>query len=314
MNAAQVQAEELVVAYSTEWPMPFQYAQANKTYDKKLGITVKWIAFDAGTAMSAAMASGDVHIAVSQDRFAFLTAVSAGQDLQAIDVALTYTDNDNCVVRKELDVTRDNAKELEGKTVGVPLGTAVHRGFLAQMAHFGVDITMMKIIDMAPVDSAAAFANGKMDMVCGWGGPLHRMKAFGNVLVEGEEKERIAGKVYDVVSTVGSWARKNAELVARFLKVTNDMNGKFNNGGQAEMIGTIANMAGQDKATVKLAMNTGMKFISSEQSLSDEWMGGFLVQDFSSVSAKLAEDGEFKPLESYEGVVDSSYLKAAARM
>lgn len=314
LTAAQAQTEELVVAISPEWPMPFQYAQAKKIYDKELGVAVKWVSFDAGTAMSAAMASGDVHIAVSQAVIPFLTAVSAGQDLQAIDIALIYSDNDNCVVRKDLEITKENAKELEGKTVGVPLGTAVHTGFLAQMAHFGVDTTTMKIIDMAPVDSAAAFANGKMDMVCGWGGPLRRMKNFGNVLIEGAEKERIVGKVYDVISTVGSWAKNNAELVARFLKVTNDMNDRFNNGGEAEMIGAIAEMAGLDEATVMVTMTTGMKFISSKQSLGDGWMGGFLMKDFKATGARLAEDGTIEALESYEGAINSSYLKAAAAM
>jgi len=313
-TAVQAQTTELVVAFFPEWPMPFQYAQANKIYDKELGVTVKWVSFDAGTAMSAAMASGDVHIAVSQGVTPFLTAVSAGQDLQAVDVALTYSDNDNCVVRKNLEITKENAKELEGKTVGVPLSTAAHTGFLAQMAHFGVDTTTMKIVDMAPVDSAAAFANGNMDMVCGWGGPLRRMKEFGNVLIEGEEKEKIVGKVYDVISTVGSWAKENSELVAKFLRVTNDMNDKFNNGGDAEMIGAIAKMAGQDEATAKAIMTTGMKFISSKQSLSDEWMGGFLVKNFNAAGAKLAEGGTVKALPSYEGAVNNSYLEAAAGM
>ena len=307
-------AEELTVAYFLEWPMPFQYAQAKKIYDEELGVTVKWVSFDAGTAMSAAMASGDVHIAVSQGVTPFLTAVSAGQDLQAIDVALTYSDNDNCVVRKSLEITKDNAKELAGKTVGVPLSTAAHTGFLAQMAHFGVDTSKMKIVDMAPVDSAAAFANGNMDMVCGWGGPLRRMKEFGNVLIEGDEKEKIVGKVYDVISTTGSWAKENSDLVTKFLKVTNDMNDKFNNGGAEEMMPEIAKMAGQDEATAKAIMTTGMKFISSEQALSDEWMGGFLVKNFDAAGAKLAEGGTVKALPSYEGAVNSSYLKAAGGM
>ncbi len=313
-SAARAQTEELVVAFFPEWPMPFQYAQAQKIYAKELGMPVKWVSFDAGTAMSAAMASGDVHIAVSQGVTPFLTAVSAGQDLQAIDIALTYSDNDNCVVRRNLEITKDNAKELEGKTVGVPLSTAAHTGFLAQMAHFGVDTSTMKVVDMAPVDSAAAFANGNMDMVCGWGGPLRRMKEYGNVLIEGDEKEEIVGKVYDVISTTGSWAKENADLVAKFLKVTNDMNDKFNNGGSDEMMPDIAKMAGQDEATAEAIMTTGMKFISFEQSLSAEWMGGFLARNFNEAGVKLAAGGTVKALPSYDGAVNSSYLKAASEM
>ena len=76
-------AEELTVAYFLEWPTPNQYAQAKKIYDKELGIDVKWVAFDAGTAMSAAMASGDVQISFSQGIPPFVVAASAGQDPEA---------------------------------------------------------------------------------------------------------------------------------------------------------------------------------------------------------------------------------------
>ena len=41
LGAAQAQTKELVVAFFPEWPMPFQYAQANKIYDKELGVSVK---------------------------------------------------------------------------------------------------------------------------------------------------------------------------------------------------------------------------------------------------------------------------------
>jgi len=87
--------DELTVAYFLEWPTPNQFAQANKIYEKELGVKVNWVSFDAGTAMSAAMASGDVHISFSQGVTPFLVATAAGQDLQVVDVAVSYSDNDN---------------------------------------------------------------------------------------------------------------------------------------------------------------------------------------------------------------------------
>ena len=81
--------EEITVAYFLEWPMPFQYAKVNGTYDEEMGVKVNWVSFDTGTAMSAAMASGDVQIAVSQGVPPFVVAVSAGQDLQIVDVAVS---------------------------------------------------------------------------------------------------------------------------------------------------------------------------------------------------------------------------------
>ena len=90
--------EEITVAYFLEWPMPFQFAKVNGTYEEEMGVKINWVSFDTGTAMSAAMASGDVQIAVSQGVPPFVVAASAGQDLQILDVAVSYADNDNCVV------------------------------------------------------------------------------------------------------------------------------------------------------------------------------------------------------------------------
>ncbi len=311
-NAATA-AEELTVAYFPEWPMPFQYAQKNGIYDQALGVKVNWVSFDAGTAMSAAMASGDVQIAVSMGVTPFLTAVSAGQDIQAVDVAVGYSDNDNCVVRESLEIDASNAKELEGKEVGVPLGTAAHTGFLAQMEHFGVDTSTMKVVDMAPVDSAAAFASGNLDMVCGWGGPLRRMKEHGNPLLVGAEKESIVGKVYDVTAVDGSWAAENADLVTRFLHLTHDMNRQYNEGRKNDMLPDIAAQAGMDLDGATATAST-FSFPSVQEQLSSEWLGGFMAANFKEATDKRAEGGEITALDSYEGAVNASYLEAASKL
>ena len=127
-SAAQA-ADELTVGYFLEWPMPFQYSKVQGTYDEALGMKVNWVAFDTGTAMSAAMASGDVQISLSQGLPPFVVAASAGQDLKIVDIAVSYAENDNCVVADALEIDKTSASELEGKKVGVPIGTAAHYGF-----------------------------------------------------------------------------------------------------------------------------------------------------------------------------------------
>ena len=57
---------ELTVAYFLEWPTPNQFAQMEGLYEEALGMKVNFVSFDAGTAMSAAMASGDVQISFSR--------------------------------------------------------------------------------------------------------------------------------------------------------------------------------------------------------------------------------------------------------
>lgn len=307
-------AEEITVAYFLEWPTPNQFAQAKEIYEKELGVKINWRSFDAGTAMSAAMASGDVQISFSQGIPPFVVATSAGQDLQVVDVAVSYSDNDNCVARSSLEITKDNAKELEGKEVGVPLGTAAHYGFLKQMAHFGVDTSTMKIVDMAPPDGAAAFANGNLDMVCGWGGPLRRMKEYGNVLLSGAEKEALGIHVFDATTVSTSWAKENPELLAKFLKVTADMNAKFASGESGAMIPVIAQAAGMDESATKDTM-AGFSFPTIEEQLSEKWLGGGTQKFLKEVADFFVQQGTIdKARDSYDDAVDASYLAAAAKL
>jgi taurine transport system substrate-binding protein len=275
LAAAQAaSAQEITVGYFLEWPMPFQYAKAQGTYDEEMGVTVNWVSFDTGTAMSAAMASGDVQLSVSQGVPPFVVAVSAGQDLQALDVAVSYSDNDNCVVHSDLEIDKESASELAGKKVAVPLGTAAHYGFLKQMDHFGVSLDSLEIVDMAPPDGAAAIAQGAVDMACGWGGSLRRMKEHGNVLLTGAEKEELGILVFDVTSGPANWVAENSDLVAKFLKVTADANAMWADEANREtMLPVIAKDAGMDVDATAATLETFV-FPSVEEQLTAKWLGG----------------------------------------
>lgn len=315
LGAQAASADDLTVAYFLEWPMPFQYAKATGMYDEALGQKVNWVSFDTGTAMSAAMASGDVQIAVSQGVPPFVVATSGGQDLQLVDVAVSYSENDNCVVADKHEITKDNAGELAGKKVGVPLGTAAHYGFLAQMNHFGVDIASLEIVDMAPPDGAAAFEQGSLDMVCGWGGSLRRMVEHGNVLLTGAEKEELGILVFDATTIPANFGAENSELLAKFLKVTADANAMWAKGDKKEeMLEVIAKDAGMDTAATEDTMATFV-FPTIDEQLGDKWLGGGAQEFMKGVADVFAGAGSIDAaLDSYEAHVDASYLEAASKM
>ena len=314
LQTSIVQAEQITVGYFLEWPTPNQYAQAKKLYEKALGVDVKWVSFDAGTAMSAAMASGDVQISFSQGIPPFVVATSAGQDIQIVDIAVSYSDNENCVVREDLEIDKHNAKELEGKKAGVPIGTAAHYGFLKQMEHFGVNASTMKIVDMAPDASAAAFANGNLDIVCGWGGALKRMKEHGNILLSGAEKEQLGIQVFDATTVNAQWAQENSELLSKFLKVTASMNKQFSEKKSKEMLPVIAKSAGMSAATAQEQIQT-FKFPDIQQQLSDKWLGGGTQKFLKAVGDFFVQQGTIpKALSNYDDAVDVSYLEAAQKL
>ncbi|MEO0361679.1 MAG: ABC transporter substrate-binding protein [Pseudomonadota bacterium] len=313
LSAGAAQAlDEITVAYFLEWPMPFQYAKQQGAYDEALGMKVNWVSFDTGTAMSAAMASGDVQIAVSQGVPPFVVATSAGQDLQIVDVAVSYADNDNCVVAEALEIDKESADELAGKKVGVPIGTAAHYGFLKQMDHFGVDVGSMEIVDMAPPDGAAAFAQGNLDMVCGWGGALRRMKEHGNVLLTGAEKTELGILVFDVTSAPASFVAENPDVVTKFLEVTAEANEKWNSGDHAdEMLPIIAKDAGMDEDATAQTIATFV-FPGVDEQLSDAWLGGNAQTFMKGVADVFVQAGSIdRALDTYEGAVNTGPLSSA---
>jgi len=223
--------------------------------------------------MSAAMASGDIDISVSQGVPPFVVATSAGQDLQIVDVAVSYADNDNCVVASGLEIDKNSAGELAGKKVAVPLGTAAHYGFLKQMGHFGVSLDSLTVVDMAPAEGQAALAQGAVDMACGWGGALRRMKESGNVLLTGAEKTELGILVFDVTTAPSGYVAENADVVAKFLAVTADANAAWNATQPDFMLNMIAQDAGMSAADAASSLSTFV-FPDVDAQLSGGWLGG----------------------------------------
>jgi len=309
------QAEEITVGYFLEWPMPFQYAKVQGKYEEALGMTVNWRAFDTGTAMSAAMASGDVHLSVSQGVPPFVVATSAGQDLQIVDVAVSYSENDNCVVAEELEIDKTNAGELAGKKAAVPLGTAAHYGFLKQMNHFGVDISTMDVVNMAPPEGAAAIAQGAVDVFCGWGGSLRRALEHGNVLLTGAEKEEVGILVFDVTSGPSDFIAENPDIVSTFLEVTAEANAMWADpDNRDEMLPVIANDSGMDEDATAATIDTFV-FPPVDEQLTEKWLGGGAQEFMKGVADVFVEAGSIdSALDTYETNVNIGPLEQASGM
>lgn len=300
--------DQVTVAYFLEWPTPNQVAQLEETYDEVMGVDVEWVQFDTGVAMSAAMAGGSVDIAYSQGLVPFANAVSEGLPIKMVGVAVSYAENDNCVARTDLGMTRDNVTDLHGQKVAVPLGTVAHYKMLKEMEYLGVDVSQLELVDLAPADGAAALQRGDVAMSCGWGGGLQRMLESGNIIMTGSEMESEIGlKVFDVVSVTDDFAEAYPDLVTKFMQVTEDANDAYAADPSADLA-TIAQAAGLDEEATASNLAT-FSFPTAADQLSDDWMGGTVQTFVKEVSDFFVEQGELEAaLASYDDFVDSSFL------
>lgn len=300
--------DEITVAYFLEWPTANQVAQMEETYDKELGVKVNWRAFGNGNEMTQAMVSGDIQIAYSQGFVPFVVGVSTGAPLRLVGIAVTYAENDLCIVHKDAGITKANAKDLEGKKVATPIGNVSHYKLLKTLDHLNVDPNKVNLVQMNPPDGAVALARGDVAMACGFGGALNRMREFGEPLMTGAEQEAIGINTFDIVTVTDSFATEHPELVEKFMDVTEAANEAYRtNPGAAYPI--IARAAGMDeKATEEYMANFG--FPSAADQKGKNWLGGGVQEMTKGVAdVMVAAGGMDEALDDYSGFIDPNYLK-----
>ena len=300
--------DEITVAYFLEWPTANQVAQVEKLYDKEMGLEVNWRAFGNGNEMSAAMASGDVQIAYSQGLVPYMVAVTKGLPLKLVGVAVSYAENDNCFVHKDAGITKENAKDLEGRKVATPIGNVTHYKLLRTLDHLGVDASKVNILPMNGAEAAAALSRHDVDVACAFGGPLARMAAYGDVLMTAQEQEAIGIRVFDVISVSPEFAKDHPDLVTKFLQVTEDANRAYakNPESARPIVAKAAGMKLEDSNNM-LAL---FSFPTKDEQLSAAWMGGTVQSFTKGVADFFVEQGELpKALDDYSPYIDASYLK-----
>ena len=244
--------DQVNVAFFLEWATPNQIAKVQKTYDKAMGVKVKWTDFKTGVAMTEAMLAGDIDIAYSQGLAPFVTAIQQGAPLKMVGIAVVYEAND-CFVKNGLGIDSSNASELEGKTVAVPLNTMADFAFRKYMAHLKVDISKMKIVDQAPPDGAKSLADGAVHMACIFGGASSKAAGeVGTPIMSKAQKVKAGIGSFDVISVTEKFATENPELVKSFLEVTEEANKAWK--GSDDQIAMVAKDAGMKVETTKKQM------------------------------------------------------------
>lgn len=299
--------DKITVAYFLEWPTANQVAQVDKTYDEALGVPVEWRAFGNGNEMTQAMVSGDVQIAYSQGFVPFVVGVTNGAPLEMVGVAVTYAENDLCIVRDDAGITKDNAKELEGKRVATPVGNVTHYKLLRTLEVLGVDASKVDLVQMNPADAAVALVRGDVPMACAFGGALDRMREVGAPLMTGAEQEEAGINTFDIISVQKDFAEQNPELVKTFLKVTADANAAYEASPDAN-VDKIAGAAGMDLDPAKQMLSL-FGFPTVEEQLADNWMGGGVQKAAKGVADLMVESGNIdKSLDDYSPFFNTTYL------
>ena len=306
MSVANSAANEVRVAFFLEWATPNQEDKVKQTFDKALGVPVKWVDFKTGGEMTEAMLSGDIDISYSQGLTPFVNAVNAKAPIKLVDIAVIYgLGGTTCVAAK--GINRGNAAaKLDGQKVAVPLGTMADYVFKETMRVIGADVSSVKVVDMAPEDGSAAFVNGDVAMACLFGGKsIKAAKEKGASLLTVKEAQDAGIAGIDITSVTNKFLKENPGMVRTFVEVTHEANARYND-GKADM-NVIAKDAAMDLAGTKKQMG-GFEFPNAGTMKSKYMNKGGILMTYLEVMGNMFATSENPALKDYAAVVDTSFL------
>jgi len=306
ISVANAAANEVRVAFFLEWATPNQEDKVKQTFDKALGVPVKWTNFATGGEMTEAMLSGDIDISFSQGLTPFVNAVNAKAALKLVDIAVIYgMGGTTCVAAKGIDKGNASSK-LDGQKVAVPLGTMADYVFKETMRVVGADISKMSVVDMNPEDGSAAFINGDVAMACLFGGKsIAAAKEKGASLLTVKEAQDAGIAGIDITSVTNKFLKENPGMVRTFVEVTHEANARYNS-GKSDM-NVIAKDAAMDLAGTKKQMG-GFEFIDAAKMKSSYMNKGGILMTYLEVMGNMFATSENPALADYSAVVDTSYL------
>ena len=293
ISVANSAANEVRVAFFLEWPTPNQEDKVKGTFEKALGVPVKWTNFTNGGAMTDAMLAGDIDISYSQGLVPFINAVKSKAPIKLVDIAMEYgMGGTTCVTSNASGITKANATELEGKKVAVPLGTMAEYVFDESMKVVGADKSKMTVIQMDPEEGAAALVSGDVVMACLFdGNSIKAATEVGSRLLTVDEARAAGILGIDITSVTDKFMKENPGMVRTFIEVSHEANARYK--------------AGKSDLGV-IAKDAEMKLEDSNGTLS-----GFKFLDANETKTSMESGNLHKFLQGMgtpKGFVDTSYL------
>ncbi|MDR1111515.1 MAG: ABC transporter substrate-binding protein [Deltaproteobacteria bacterium] len=248
-------------------PRPWILGKIDGTFDKALGVPVKWVGFPSGPPALAALAAGEVDI-VRVGCVPITSSLVKDVPFKVIALSGVIDTSERLVARNDIKAIKD----LEGKTVATILGSTAHYALLAGFKVFGVDPGKVKIVALNPADQVAAWKRGDIQAAYVWGPFWHEMaEDGGHVILSSGDLNEHGYYLYNAYVATDDFAEKYPDLVAAFLGAFQETVDRY----KADPDGSAALIArelGQDTEGARQTLD-GLNYVPLEEQLKIEWLG-----------------------------------------
>ncbi|QJT15014.1 taurine ABC transporter substrate-binding protein [Aeromonas sp. 2692-1] len=306
----QARAVDVTVAYQTS-AEPAKVAQADDTFARTSGATVKWLKFDSGASVVRALASGDVQIGnIGSSPLA--VAVNQQVPIEVFLLASKLGNSEALVVKPGLN----SPAALAGKRIAVPFTSTTHYSLLAALRHWGVDPASLQIVNLQPPAIIAAWQRGDIDGAYVWAPALNELTKGGKVLTDSAQVGEWGAPTLDVWVVRKAFAKAHPDLVQAFVDSTLAAQRDYlaNPDGwlaKPDNLAKLASLSGVPASDVP-ALVRGNTYLSASQQGAE--LGDLVNQTLVDTSRFLKEQGKVRSAgNDYRDYVTDRFVKAHAR-
>jgi sulfonate transport system substrate-binding protein len=165
--------EKITIAYSTAYNAILMYIAFAKDYFAQEGLEATPQPHAFGKPALQSVIEGKADIATTGDT-PIVFAVISGKQITTLAMIQTSNRNEAIVARRDRGIVKPT--DLQGKTIGVTLGTTGDFFADSFLIYHGIDRKHVKIIDLKPDEMAVALTTEKVDAVSTWNPNLIQLK------------------------------------------------------------------------------------------------------------------------------------------
>ncbi|WP_263261425.1 taurine ABC transporter substrate-binding protein [Pseudomonas sp. RIT-PI-S] len=308
--ALSAQAEDLKVGYQTGID-PSKVPQADGTYEKSIGEKIDWLRFNSGSEVVTALASGGVQIG-NLGSSPLAAAASRKLPIVAFIVSAQINSSEQLVVRNGSGITKP--EDLVGKTIATPFVSTSHYSLLGALKHWGLDATKVKVVNLQPLEIAAAWKRGDIDGAFVWSPALGEIRKTGTVLTDAAQVGQWGAPTFEVWVARKDYAEKHPDVIAKFSKVTLDAYADYAAHKDAwtansAPVQKIAKLTGSNAEDVPELL-AGSAFPDAKAQTSPQLLEGGTAKAIGETAKFLKEQGRVETvLPDYSPYVSATYIK-----
>ncbi|RUS46167.1 ABC transporter substrate-binding protein [Cohnella sp. AR92] len=164
--AAELEAKDVTLIGVRDAQISSQQIIADKLgYFKEAGLNVTSKLIESGPDIGPMVSGGSAPVSI-QTNFMDIILKSNGIGVKVVAPLAQIAGTQAVVGAKNLELK--SAKDLEGKTIGIPNGADVKIAIDNMGKELGVDIGKIKFVNLAPSDAVVALQKGDIDAMAAW--------------------------------------------------------------------------------------------------------------------------------------------------